>query len=197
LGIYGALDNRVTGSQPAAKAALDRARLVNELVVEPNADHAFFNDTGPRYNAAAAADAWQRTLDWFGRYLAGERLEIDGNPRPRRPQRHRQLRPSPQHPGGPPVSGTRRPHLGEPLEERPQPDFALGASQGSAQAEVPAAGEREMLSGIGPFDVEAVRVGEYRRVPVGGGQIDHHQLATADRHPCHLDIVAGDPRGEL
>jgi carboxymethylenebutenolidase len=71
LAIYGALDSRVTGSQPAAKAALDRAGLVNEIVVEPNADHAFFNDTGPRYNAAAAADAWQRLLDWFGRYLAG------------------------------------------------------------------------------------------------------------------------------
>jgi carboxymethylenebutenolidase len=70
LGIYGALDTRVTGSESAAKAALDRAGLVNEMVVEPNADHAFFNDTGPRYNAVAAADAWQRLLDWFGRYLA-------------------------------------------------------------------------------------------------------------------------------
>ena len=69
LGIYAALDARVTGSQAAAKAALDRARLVSELVVEPDADHAFFNDTGPRYNAAAAADAWQRLLDWLGRYL--------------------------------------------------------------------------------------------------------------------------------
>jgi carboxymethylenebutenolidase len=72
LAIYGALDSRVTGSQPAAKAALDHAGLVNEIVVEPNADHAFFNDTGPRYNAAAAADAWQRLLDWFGRYLSGQ-----------------------------------------------------------------------------------------------------------------------------
>ncbi|HWF30164.1 MAG TPA: dienelactone hydrolase family protein [Mycobacterium sp.] len=72
LGIYAALDTRVTGSQLAAKAALDRAGVVNELVVEPNADHAFFNDTGPRYNAAAAADAWRRLLDWFGRYLTGQ-----------------------------------------------------------------------------------------------------------------------------
>ena len=70
LAIYGALDTRVTGSQAAAKAALGRIGLINEIVVEPNADHAFFNDTGPRYNAAAAADAWQRMLDWFGRYLA-------------------------------------------------------------------------------------------------------------------------------
>ena len=71
LGIYGALDSRVTGSKPAAKAALERAGLVHDLVVEPNADHAFFNETGPRYNAVAAADAWQRLLDWLGRYLAG------------------------------------------------------------------------------------------------------------------------------
>ncbi len=69
LGIYGALDTRVTGSQATAKAALDRYGLVNDLVVEPNADHAFFNDTGPRYNAVAAADAWQRLLDWLRRYL--------------------------------------------------------------------------------------------------------------------------------
>jgi carboxymethylenebutenolidase len=72
LAIYGALDTRVTGSQAAAKAALERAGLVNELVVEPNADHAFFNDTGPRYNAAAAADAWQRLVGWLGRYLADQ-----------------------------------------------------------------------------------------------------------------------------
>ena len=61
--------HRVTGSQAAAKAALGRAGLVNDLVVEPDADHAFFNDTCPCYNAVAAADAWQRLLDWFGRYL--------------------------------------------------------------------------------------------------------------------------------
>src|SRR6201999_2155988 len=54
LGIYAALDTRVPASKPAAKAALDRAGLVYDMVVEPDADHAFFNDTGPRYNAAAA-----------------------------------------------------------------------------------------------------------------------------------------------
>jgi carboxymethylenebutenolidase len=69
LAIYAALDSRVTTSQNAAKSALDRAGLVNDIIVEPSADHAFFNDTGPRYNAAAAADAWERMLDWFGRYL--------------------------------------------------------------------------------------------------------------------------------
>lgn len=70
LAFYGALDTRVTSSEAAAKAALDRAGLVNDIVIEPNADHAFFNDTGPRYNAVAANDAWGRVLEWFGRYLA-------------------------------------------------------------------------------------------------------------------------------
>jgi carboxymethylenebutenolidase len=70
LAFYGALDTRITSSRAAAKAALDRAGLVNDIVVEPNADHAFFNDTGPRYNAAAADDSWRRVLEWFGRYLA-------------------------------------------------------------------------------------------------------------------------------
>lgn len=69
LGFYGALDRRITDSEPAAKAALERAGLVNELVTEPDADHAFFNDTGKRYNAAAAADAWTRLQDWFSRHL--------------------------------------------------------------------------------------------------------------------------------
>jgi carboxymethylenebutenolidase len=72
LAIYAALDARVTDTQAAAKAALDRTRLVNEIAVEPNADHAFFNDTGPRYNATAAADAWRRLLDWLDRYLGGQ-----------------------------------------------------------------------------------------------------------------------------
>lgn len=41
-----------------------------ELVVYPNADHAFFNDTRPAvYNPEAAADAWKRMLGLFRRSL--------------------------------------------------------------------------------------------------------------------------------
>jgi carboxymethylenebutenolidase len=69
LGFYGALDERVTKTEPVAKAALEKAGLVHELVTEPDANHAFFNDTGDRYNATAADDAWRRVGDWFGRYL--------------------------------------------------------------------------------------------------------------------------------
>ncbi len=70
LGIYAALDDRVNASEPAARAALEKAGLVHELVTEPGAGHAFFNDTGKRYDAAAAADAWKRLQDWFDRHLA-------------------------------------------------------------------------------------------------------------------------------
>jgi carboxymethylenebutenolidase len=70
LAIYAAMDQRVTASEPAAKAALERAGLIHNIIIEPNADHAFFNDTGPRYNAAAADDAWRQVLEWFGRYLS-------------------------------------------------------------------------------------------------------------------------------
>lgn len=70
LGFYGALDDRVNASEPIARAALEKADLVHELITEPDADHAFFNDSGKRYNAAAAADAWTRLQDWFARHFS-------------------------------------------------------------------------------------------------------------------------------
>jgi carboxymethylenebutenolidase len=68
--LYGSKDTRVTSSKDAAEQALTKAGLVNELVVEQDADHAFFNDTGERYDEKAAADAWQRLQDWFAKHLA-------------------------------------------------------------------------------------------------------------------------------
>ncbi len=69
LGFYGELDQRVNATEPTAAAALQEAGLVHELVTEPGANHAFFNDTGDRYDAAAAADAWRRTLDWLSTHV--------------------------------------------------------------------------------------------------------------------------------
>ena len=54
LGIYAGLDSRVNGTRDAAEAALTAAGLTHELRVFDGVDHAFFNDTGPRYDAAAA-----------------------------------------------------------------------------------------------------------------------------------------------
>jgi carboxymethylenebutenolidase len=69
LGLYAAQDQRVNATEPVARAALEKAGLVFELVTEPDANHAFFNDTGDRYHPAAAADAWRRVQDWFTRYV--------------------------------------------------------------------------------------------------------------------------------
>jgi carboxymethylenebutenolidase len=65
LGVYGGLDARVNATRAAAKAALEAARLQHELLTFTEADHAFFNDTGARFNPHAAAEAWRRTLNWF------------------------------------------------------------------------------------------------------------------------------------
>ncbi len=69
LGIYAAQDQRVNATEPVARAALEKAGLVFELVTEPDANHAFFNDTGDRYNATAADDAWRRVQDWFTKHV--------------------------------------------------------------------------------------------------------------------------------
>ena len=65
------LDTRITGSIPDMEAALTTAGVPHKFIVYSGANHAFFNDTGDRYDATAAADAWPRTLAWFREYLPG------------------------------------------------------------------------------------------------------------------------------
>ena len=68
LGVYGGLDARVNATREVARAALEAARLEHRILTLTQADHAFFNDTGMRFNAPAAEEAWHRVLDWFGRH---------------------------------------------------------------------------------------------------------------------------------
>lgn len=67
--IYAERDSRVNASRDRAKAALENAGLVHEIRTFADADHAFFNDTGQRYNEEAARQAYAAVLDWFGRHL--------------------------------------------------------------------------------------------------------------------------------
>ena len=69
LGIYGELDGRINGGIPAIEEAMQANNKIYEKMIYPNADHAFHNDTGARYNPEAALDAWSRTLDWFEKYV--------------------------------------------------------------------------------------------------------------------------------
>jgi carboxymethylenebutenolidase len=69
LAIYGGLDNRINSGIPAIEEAMLANNKIYEKMIYPNADHAFHNDTGSRYNAEAAQDAWGRTLAWFDQYV--------------------------------------------------------------------------------------------------------------------------------
>jgi carboxymethylenebutenolidase len=66
---YGELDTRITDRWPAFDAALTQAEVPHEGHIYKGANHGFHNDTTPRYDEAAAKEAWQRTLDWFNKYL--------------------------------------------------------------------------------------------------------------------------------
>ena len=62
LGIYGETDTRITSKVPETDAEMKKLKKPFEYKIYAGAGHAFFNDTGDRYNAEAAADAWVRTL---------------------------------------------------------------------------------------------------------------------------------------
>ena len=73
LGMYGGRDTRITSTQPAIEAAMQANGKIFDKHIYPDADHAFFNDTGTRYNEAAARDAWQQVLAWLQTYLGRSR----------------------------------------------------------------------------------------------------------------------------
>jgi carboxymethylenebutenolidase len=66
---HGEMDTNLAGTWPAYDAALTAAKVPHEGYIYPKAQHGFHNDTTPRYDEAAAKLAWQRTLDWFNKYL--------------------------------------------------------------------------------------------------------------------------------
>jgi len=63
-------DDNVNATWPAYEAALKKAGTTYEAYVYPGTNHGFHNDSTPRYDQAAAALAWERTLGWFRKYLA-------------------------------------------------------------------------------------------------------------------------------
>jgi carboxymethylenebutenolidase len=69
LAIYGELDSRIDAGIPEIEQAMMANNKIYEKIIYPNADHAFNNDTGTRYNAQAAKDAWEHTLAWFDKYV--------------------------------------------------------------------------------------------------------------------------------
>lgn len=69
LAVYAELDRGLTGQMAAIVPALNSATKRYALHVYENTNHAFHNDTGARYDPAAACDAWSKTLAFFDRHL--------------------------------------------------------------------------------------------------------------------------------
>ncbi len=63
------LDERLLAGWPAYEAALKANNVRYEGYIYAEANHAFFNDSGRRYGAAAAELAWERTVDFLNTHL--------------------------------------------------------------------------------------------------------------------------------
>jgi carboxymethylenebutenolidase len=66
---YASLDTRINNGWPAFEEALKANSAVYTAHMYENANHGFHNDTTPRYDPAAAKLAWERTLEFFEKYL--------------------------------------------------------------------------------------------------------------------------------
>ena len=63
------VDERINASWPAFEEALKAAKVTYERHLYPGTQHGFHNDTTPRYDAAAAKLAWERTLAFFNKHV--------------------------------------------------------------------------------------------------------------------------------
>jgi carboxymethylenebutenolidase len=68
---YASLDERINAGWPAYEQALKANHKQYTMYMYEGTNHGFHNDTTPRYDEAAAKLAWQRTLDFFDKYLRG------------------------------------------------------------------------------------------------------------------------------
>ncbi len=63
------VDARINASWPAFEEALKAANVPYERHLYPGTQHGFHNDTTPRYDAAAAKLAWERTIAFFNKHV--------------------------------------------------------------------------------------------------------------------------------
>ena len=66
---YAGLDQRVNAGWPDYEAALEAAGKSYKVHFYAETNHGFHNDTTPRYDKAAAALSWERTIEFFRRNL--------------------------------------------------------------------------------------------------------------------------------
>ena len=63
------VDQRINASWPAFEQALEASNVRYERFLYPGTQHGFHNDTTPRYDAAAAKLAWERTVTFLNQNL--------------------------------------------------------------------------------------------------------------------------------
>jgi carboxymethylenebutenolidase len=66
---FAAVDERINAAWPAYEAALKAAKVKYEAHTYAGTQHGFHNDTTPRFDAAAAKLAWERTLAFFAQHV--------------------------------------------------------------------------------------------------------------------------------
>ena len=72
LVVLAADDERINAAWPGYREALDKAGVKYELLQPAGTVHGFNNDTTPRYNEAAAKEAWSKTVALFKKKLGSE-----------------------------------------------------------------------------------------------------------------------------
>lgn len=71
LGLYGGADSGIpVDTVEEMRSALEEAEQSFEIVVYPDAPHAFHADYRPSYREAPAQDGWERLLAWFDQHIA-------------------------------------------------------------------------------------------------------------------------------
>lgn len=67
--IYAGTDERINAMWPEYEAALERNGVEFEMEMYEGTLHGFHNNSTPRYNEVAAAQAWNRTIGFFRKHL--------------------------------------------------------------------------------------------------------------------------------
>ena len=71
LSMFADTDDFVNKTWPPYETALKASGKCFEAFKYPGTQHGLNNDTAPRFDAAAAGQAWQRTVSFFNRNLCG------------------------------------------------------------------------------------------------------------------------------
>lgn len=72
FGVYsGDPNDNANAKRDELEAALKAANVTYQMKAYPGTQHAFNDDTTPRYNQTQALAAWKDALDWFAKYVKG------------------------------------------------------------------------------------------------------------------------------